>query len=700
MLHSRKHNIPVTAFSFGLASIVGQIALLREFMSLFSGHEIIIGVFLSFWMLMVGAGAFTVGRIKRNINVSWLPAIMGFALIAGLFTLYFSRAGMVVYGTEPEFSTLVLIIFISLLPVCLVTGYAFTVFSKEAASVLSAWSISNVYVWEQVGSSVGGGILYLILVQWLNSVQIITFTVFYLFIVAAWLSDIMAFGRKVTVIMLVVISGILILMSPLQKYLRGLDLRSEKIISIEDTPYGNVLVTESDGQKNIYENGDLRSYSGEIETTEEDVHAIMLRSPLTHKVLMIGGASSGTFREFEKYKDVKVDYVDIDPAIIEILRKYGGKGVRFFMTDPLRFLKRSTGKYDVVILDTGLPHNLQDNRFFTKEFFRLVKDHLVRSGVFGLKGPEKQFHKEDTYVGFLSVIASTGLSVFKKYDIYPGSHIFFLFTDGDILPLFAPEYTDVVKGNAWFNSDYILPDLSEGERLSYLKEIKTNMRINTSLNPVLLEESIVAKSGYWHIDRFTYIYVVAGLFLIVFLIFNRRSKTMALAGFALSGIQLILIYMMQIVAGNLYEVIGVLFGLSMAGMASGAWINRRYVSSLAVNSEIILLIIGIMILLLPFLLRFLVEGDVNFIFQVSLIYLLVLIFAFTGGVLFSSVSYTGNGDVGKLAGNIYGADLIGSSAGVLLASLFFIPVAGMVNTSFIFGIICLIFALFFLTGKL
>jgi len=689
--------IRVFAFSFGLASIVGQIALLREFMSLFSGHEIIIGIFLAFWMLMVGTGAFMAGKVKRDINIFILPVILGFALIAALLTLYFSRAGLVTHGTEPEFSKLILIVFITLLPVCIVTGYAFTVFSQKAVSGSGNWSISNIYIWEQAGSSIGGGVLYLILVQWLNSVQILIFISVYLFIIAVLLPDI-SLRKKITGLVFVIASGLFMLIYPLQKYLRGLEFRSEKIVSIKDTPYGNVVVTESDGQKNVYENGDLRSYSGEIETTEEDVHAIMLRSLHTHNVLMIGGASPGTFREFKKYKGVKVDYVDVDPAIVKILRQSGENNVSFFVTDPLRFLKKSNMKYDVIILDTGLPHNLQDNRFFTKEFFRIVKYHLTTGGIFGLKGPEKQFHKEDSYVSFLSIIASTGLSVFDKYDIYPGSHIFFLFTDGMLLPLFAREHTDVIRKNVWFNSDYILPDLSKEERSSYLKEIKTNMRINTSLYPVLLEESIVAKSGYWHIDRFTYIYIVSGIFLILFLFFKRKAKTMALTGFALSGVQLILIYMMQIVAGNLYEVIGVLFGLSMAGMATGAWVNRKYISLLTVRSEIILLIIGMMVLLLPFILRFLVEGNVNFILQVLLIYLLVMLFAFMGGVLFSSISHVENADTGKLAGAVYGSDLIGSSAGLLLTSLFFIPVAGMVNTAFILGALCVVGGLMFFRG--
>jgi spermidine synthase len=424
----------------------------------------------------------------------------------------------------------------------------------------------------------------------------------------------------------------------------------------------------------------------------------MLRSPAPHKILMIGGASSGTLKEFEKYRDVRVDYVDVNPAVVEILKKGELPDVRFYVSDPWRFLKSTDEKYDVVILNTGLPHNLQDNRFFTEEFFRLVKNKLNEGGVFGVKGPEKQFHREPAYVACLSIIASTGKSVFKNYDVFPGHYVRYLFTEGKLLPLFDKRYKSVFDENQYFNPDYILPDLIEDERTEYLNEIKLNMAVNTNLRPVLLEQSIVAKSGYWHVDRYLYIYIVAGLFVLAVVVFKRRVKTMAIAGFALAGVQLLLVYMMQIVAGNIYEAIGFLFALSMAGMALGGFAHRKLLPDLKISPEVILLITGMLILLLPFVFRVLDSVSGPFVLQVLFVYFLVFIFAFAGGGLFSVISVDKNADSGELAGSLYGADLIGSSAGLLLTSLFFIPVAGMVNTAFILGALCVVGGLMFIRG--
>ena len=688
---------PLLAFTFGMASIVGQVALLREFMSLFSGHEIIIGLFLSFWMLLTGAGAFVGGKVHKRVGQPVLPVAFGISFIFAVLALYLLRTGFVVHGAEPEFVTLVVVIFITLLPVCITSGYAFVRYASAFYQTEGRWSVSKIYVWEQLGSSVGGGLLYLLLVQWFDSVRMITVVVFILFLIAG-LVAVSSSKRKVLYGVVMLVAGVFFLKFPLQKMLRSLEFGTETIVSIEDTPYGNVVMTSSGEQLNIYENGNLRSYSGDVEVREESVHAVMLRHPAPHKILMIGGATSGTFGEFQKYGDTEVDYVDSNPAIVELLKPEGNERIHLHVKDPFRFLKDVQTKYDVIILNSGLPFNLQENRCFTKEYFGVARSKLKSGGMIGIKGPAKQFHKEDSYLRYLSIIASTGLSVFSNYDIYPGNFVWFVFSDVPVKPLFDERNAGVMSRNVWFNSDYILPDLLEDERQEYVDAVKLNMPVNSCLKPVLLEQSIDSKSDYWHIDRFAYIYIVVGIFIVAFLFFKRRAKVMAVAGFALSGVQLLLIYLLQIVAGNVYEMIGAVFALSMAGMALGGWLHRKFLFRLSSQLPALLLISGVMILLLPFVMRVLVEGGVLFVLQVFTVYLLVLLFSFSGGVIFSVVSFQKSSDVGKMAGSVYGADLTGASAGMLLTSLFLIPVAGMTNTAFVLGALSVIGGLMIFRG--
>lgn len=688
--------IHLLAFSFGLTSIIGQVALLREFISLFSGHEIIIGVFLSFWMLFVGVGALAGRKTKIKHKAGLLPVIMGWAFVFGLLILYISRNLLVTHGAEPEFNTLLLIITITLVPLCLTIGYAFTQYSVDTSTEGKSWGITTIYFLEQLGSSVGGVVLYLIMVRRFDNVQIVVTIVFLLFVISALVSE-LPILKKTTLVLLNLFLGTILVTLPLQKLLRSLEFKSEKITEISDTPYGNVVVAESDGQINIFENGSLRSFSEEVETTEEDVHAIMMRHPAPHKVLMLGGASSGTFHELKKYGGIIIDYVDNDPTIISILKKSKDVGsVNFFTDDPLRFLKKDSDVYDVIILNTGLPHNLQESRFYSKEFFEVAKRRMNDGGVIGVKGPEKQFHKEDNYIRYLSVIAATGLSVFKKYEVFPGNNIYFLFTDGLFLPLFDSSYSSAIKQNIYFNPDYILPDIVNDERMSHAKAIKLNVPVNTCLNPVLLQQSIETRSNYWQINSNLYILISFILFVFVIIFLKKQAKAMAVTGFALSGILLELIFLMQVVAGNVYEVLGLLFALSMAGMALGSYMNRKYFYRLGISPAVMMAIAGILILALPFVMKTLMNAGIIYSLQVIIVYFLVMLFSLIGGVLFSSLSHQPGKETGVVAGSVYGADLFGSSAGILITSLFLIPVSGMVNTAFLLGVFCLMFAILLL----
>jgi len=52
-------------FTLGLITISTQIVLLREFLSIFYGNELVVGMILTNWMLLTGLGAY-IGRISEK----------------------------------------------------------------------------------------------------------------------------------------------------------------------------------------------------------------------------------------------------------------------------------------------------------------------------------------------------------------------------------------------------------------------------------------------------------------------------------------------------------------------------------------------------------------------------------------------------------------------------------------------------------
>ena len=57
--------------------------------------------------------------------------------------------------------------------------------------------------------------------------------------------------------------------------------------------------------------------------SEEAVHFAMLQHPAPQKVLLVSGGVAGLTGEVLKYRSVKqLDYIEIDPVILEIGKKY------------------------------------------------------------------------------------------------------------------------------------------------------------------------------------------------------------------------------------------------------------------------------------------------------------------------------------------------------------------------------------------
>jgi len=49
-----RNSLLLLLFVLGLSSIMSQVLILREFLIAFGGNELIIGIFLSIWMLTTG----------------------------------------------------------------------------------------------------------------------------------------------------------------------------------------------------------------------------------------------------------------------------------------------------------------------------------------------------------------------------------------------------------------------------------------------------------------------------------------------------------------------------------------------------------------------------------------------------------------------------------------------------------------------
>ncbi len=127
------------------------------------------------------------------------------------------------------------------------------------------------------------------------------------------------------------------------------------------------------------------------------------------RVAIIGLAGGTIAREFTaEYPGVQIDGAELDPAIVDVGRKYFGMtepNLHVAVADGRTFIRKTTQKYDLVVIDAFeqpyIPFQLT-----TKELFEEIKAHLSPDGVVALNtGHTRTDHRlQQAFVNTLSQV--------------------------------------------------------------------------------------------------------------------------------------------------------------------------------------------------------------------------------------------------------------------------------------------------------
>jgi len=159
------------------------------------------------------------------------------------------------------------------------------------------------------------------------------------------------------------------------------------IILQHRTKYQDVLITEIDGLRSLYLDGDLQF----DDDNESYYHTQMIKNLNEYvfskgiknsNVCVMGGGDGGIARELLKYNPKYIKLVEIDPEIIDICIKYfpalnnNGevfKQIDVHHMDGMEYLKGDV-KLDAVILDITIPY---EESFKENQICKTFVDSLV-----------------------------------------------------------------------------------------------------------------------------------------------------------------------------------------------------------------------------------------------------------------------------------------------------------------------------------
>ena len=704
---SHRRLVLLAVGALGVSCVMTQLALMRELLAAFSGNELVLGLVLGNWLLLMGIGAW-LGRTSDKLQnplavlvvvqilVAVLPLLQVF-LLRALRNIVFIRGAAV--GVSETFISA----FILLLPYCLMAGYALTLACLLSAREAGASGIGHVYVADSIGSIAGGVLFSFVLVKFLDHAGILVYPAVLNLLVAGAISS--HTGHK----WLLTMAGALAVAVLAAAVLVDLDGVStawqyprQHIVARANSPYGKLLVTESDGQLDFIENGVPLTSTRDDQHVEEAVHYAMAQRPAARKVLLVGGGISGTAKELLKYNVSRVDYVELDPLILEFGRKYlpeslADNRIKIINTDGRLFVRQTGEKYDVVIVDVPEPSTAQLNRFFTVEFLAEVKRALSSDGVvsFSLGHYENYVSPE-----LARMLASAGRSLKQSFPnalVIPGGRVFFLASDGPLFDDIASRIEQQGVKTKLMNRHYLDAMLTADRMMDMQNAIAQPAALNTDFNPVLYFYHLRHWMSQFKIG-FGALQVLLLVLLCFYLVRLRGTAFVLFAsGFAATTLEIVLLLAFQVLCGSVYHQLGIIVTVFMAGLALGAALaNRRMKSRSNTGKHLALLAFAIAgyALLLAFLLPRLNRlGDTasSLVFIKAAIALLTLILALLVGMQFPLANRLEFDGTVAGASRLYTADFVGAFLGALLAGTLLIPLIGVTG-------VCLLTAALNFTG--
>jgi spermidine synthase len=695
----------------GLTAILGQVLLMRELAAVFYGNELVYGLALAVWMLWVAAGARLGARSRHR---SLFPA--GLALAAAVLPaqMAFIRGVRPLTGITPGafvgLGTVLWTTAIALAPLCLLSGALFGLGAQLLAA--EGGTVGRAYLYESLGSMIGGALFTFLLVSLLNPFQIAFLMIGVNLAVAIRLllgpaRVPRSLSRSVPLL------GVLLVLAlsfPLGEALHQgtLDWNWSHRVLAADTRYGRLIITALNGQRAFFQDGRLL-FETQSTFPEEVAHLPLLAHPDPRRVLLIGGGVDGTLREILRHPVESALDVELDPSIIAAAREHLPPADVAVLDDPRvqvvpgdgrRFLKESCDAFDVVILSLPEPATGQLNRFYTREFFREAKARLAPGGLLSLGLPSAENYWSPELTRRNASVYRTLETVFSDVAVTPGEVNFYLASDEglDLTPaVLSARLSKRGIETRWLTADYLAYTLGADRYAQVQAQLaeESGVQVNRDLVPICYYYDMVLwlsrfygrLRGFFESDSpvglgWLLLLMAAG----VLLLRGRRQwavpSVVGICGFSGMTLQVVVLLAFQSLHGYVYHQLGLVIAAFMGGLALGVWaadrVPRMRLATRPVPSLALLqLVLALYAVALPLLFAWSPRLP-------PLVYaLLALVSGLLGGAIFSLAAVqaqsAGHG-AGQVAGYLYAADLIGGCIGAVVAAGLLVPVLGIPQT--------------------
>ncbi|PTX92572.1 fused MFS/spermidine synthase [Opitutus sp. ER46] len=689
--YSRRPYVIVTVGVLGAGAVIIQLALMRELLAVFSANELTFGITLSCWLVLTAGGTW-LGALVRHIphpvrHLVGGTALLGVVALAEGLAIRSLRGGVFGAGETIDplgttYGTLLV-----LAPFCLGSGMLLTFGCRILFRENEGHPVARVYLADVAGAVLGAVLFTVWLGRGIDHMTLLAWLAAGLCAFAAGISR-RTWGHRFR---LVAAAGAVVLAA--LAWFGDLATRSTQwqypalVVDHRTTPYGRVVVTRDAGQLALYENGVPVSFSANAAAAEEIVHYALAQRPGARSVLLVGGGVAGAAPEVLRHPTIQqVTCVELDPGLLMAAREhlpnaFADARIRVVAADGRRFLQQTAERFDVILIALPDPTTLQLNRLFTAEFFALAKRALHPAGVFAFGTGYYVNYISPELAATLGSARATLATAFSHVAVLPGARVFFLGSDGPLHRDIAPALEQLGVAPRLVNRHYLAATLAPDRLADVDRASLTPAPINTDFRPILY----VLRLRQW-LSQFSFpAGAFGGTLVLVFVTALVRlpaiPRLVFAAGYAASTLELALLVTLQVCYGSLYQQIGLVTALFMAGLALGAAFARRHPSGhlrrlVRTGGFALGALALVCALLLPRLGA--IDAATGTPGGYTVLLGLTLLISGVVGAQFAYAAAQPTGNAARQAPRIFSADLVGAALGALTVSSFMLPEWGLV----------------------
>jgi spermidine synthase len=672
VLRKIKKIFPILLLIYGLTTLLLQVRLLNELITIFYGNELFTGLILGIWLLFTSLASLWAAKFLKINNLKGILILQLIQISLMLFSVIFIRIlASWFFPAEimPGLFTSFVFISLVLLPICFINGSLFPVlvklwhkYSKKRLNQV----ISQAYLLETLGLILAGLVFNFILIK----------TPF-----------------------------------PLTQKLnmQTLKLRQPEIVKQINSQHGSITVTKTQDQYNFYLSGKYVFSNQNSPSNEKLAHLVLTQVKNPKQILIIGNGLNGLIKEALKYQSLKkIDYVELDPQLINITIPYlspdlkqalADKKVTVNNQDGIRFIKQIRDKYDLVLINVYNPSTALINRYYTQQTYQNINQILNPGGILAttLDLPTDYLSLESQKL--LSLISQTLSSVYKYQLILPEDNQV-LFINSQSLLTDDPEVVIQTFINANIQTQFVSPQylqlmLENSKTLDFKTIIKQApvLSLNTNLKP----QAYFYQTAFWQtifnfqaaklfgliakVNFFITAVMLVVLGTAVLPKIKQDSQASFIyvlsAGFLLMNLEIIIIFLFQTQTGYLFSQIALIFTAILSGVSLGNFLSLNLLLKKQPKKMLKLIFLGQLLFLLILLVI------IPTLSRPSIFYVLSLISGFLTGAVFPQANNLLSQQTLKqpmAKGFLYSADLLGAFLGAILPSLFLIPIIGISQT--------------------